>query len=93
MLTIEQEGRIVWGMLRHDYGEGVGFGLALRIFISDEKLKELHAVYYYLEEEFSSSKEEDNYRFGSEDIFTQWYEFEKSLPDSPYFKGREALLS
>jgi len=92
MLTIELEAKVVWGLLRHDYGEGVGFRWGVQLFVPSDELKELYAVAQYLDDEWNSYTEEDNYRFGSEEVFVQWYEFEKSLPDSPYFKGREALL-
>ena len=85
-ITIKQEGHIVWGMLRHEYGEGVGFSYGLRIFIHQEKIYELGNIAYNLEDEWSSCKPENNYRFGEESLFVQWYEFEKSLPDSPWFK-------
>ena len=85
-LDIETEARIVFGMLRHDYGEGVGFSFALDLFIPIKKKYELGNIAYNLEDEWSSCKPEDNYRFGEERLFVQWYEFEKSLPDSPYFK-------
>ena len=86
MLTIEKEAEIVWGMLTNEYGEGVGFMRGISLFVNKEKRRELGNIAYNLDEDFHSLNPENNYKFGDVSVFKTWYEFEKSLPDSPYFK-------
>ncbi len=80
-ISTEEEGRIVWGMLIYERGEGVGFYNALKLFIKKDKLRELGNIAYNLDEVWS-----DNILPKTEDQFILWFEFEKSLIDSKYFK-------
>jgi hypothetical protein len=87
MVTIQQEGKIVFDMLAYEGAEGYGYRQGLLALLDKVVVAKLGAVAHALDNELYETEDTLNSKFGTEEKFIQWYEFEKSLPNSKYFKG------